>query len=153
VRAGTSITPTARRAGADRRRRLPRLSPRPLDANPQALVESLEDDPLQPFGDGAPSISANGDVRVRSAAGWDITALVPELAAIDRRVELVALDVGGRPSQPRLPATVAGDRSVPIVFVSFDVLAVDGRAVDHEPYRGRRRRLEARSRLEARPRH
>jgi ATP-dependent DNA ligase len=35
-------------------------------------------------------------------------------------------------------------RSKPaIVFIAFDVLAVDGRAVAGEPYRERRRRLEA----------
>jgi bifunctional non-homologous end joining protein LigD len=93
-------------------------------------------------------VSANGDVRVRSRRGWDMTALVPELAAIDRPVvldgELVAFGRHGKPSQPRLcQRLLAGDRSVAIVFVAFDVLSVDGRPVASDPYRERRRRLEA----------
>jgi bifunctional non-homologous end joining protein LigD len=93
-------------------------------------------------------VSVNGDVRVRSRRGWDMTALVPELAAIDRPVvldgELVAFDADGKPSQPRLCRRLfASDRSIAIVFVAFDVLTVDGHAVDHEPYRERRCRLEA----------
>jgi bifunctional non-homologous end joining protein LigD len=51
-------------------------------------------------------VSVNGDVRVRSRRGWDMTALVPELAAIERRVvldgELVAFGADGKPSQPRV---------------------------------------------------
>jgi ATP-dependent DNA ligase len=78
-----------------------------------------------------------------------MTTLVPELADIPVLVvldgELVALGVDGKPSQPWLcRCLLAGDRSVGIVFVAFDVLAVDGHAVDHEPYHRRRRRFEAR---------
>jgi ATP-dependent DNA ligase len=67
-----------------------------------------------------------------------MTTLVPELARIDCQVvldgELVAFGGDGKPSQPRLcRRLLAGDRSIAIVFVAFDVLAVDGRAVDHEP--------------------
>jgi hypothetical protein len=76
--------------------------------------------------------------------GWDMTALVPERAVIDASVvldgELVVFGSDGKPSQPRLCRRIlAGDRSVPIVFVAFDVPARS----TTEPYRERRRRLEA----------
>jgi ATP-dependent DNA ligase len=58
--------------------------------------------------------------------------------------ELMAFDPDGKPSQPRLcRRLLAGARSSAIVFIAFDVLAGDGRAVAGEPYRERRRRLEA----------
>jgi hypothetical protein len=73
-----------------------------------------------------------------------MTALVPERAVIDASVvldgELVVFGSDGKPSQPRLCRRIlAGDRSVPIVFVAFDVPARS----TTEPYRERRRRLEA----------
>jgi hypothetical protein len=57
--------------------------------------------------------------------GWDMTALVPERAVIDASVvldgELVVFGSDGKPSQPRLCRRIlAGDRSVPIVFVAFE---------------------------------
>jgi hypothetical protein len=59
-------------------------------------------------------------------------------------IVFIAFDVLAGASQPRLcRRLLAGARSSAIVFIAFDVLAGDGRAVAGEPYRERRRRLEA----------
>jgi bifunctional non-homologous end joining protein LigD len=92
-------------------------------------------------------VSQNGQLRVRSRRGWDITSLVPELAdlpdglAVDG--ELVAFGDDGLPSFPRLcDRMLHGKRRVEVMLVIFDVLAIDGRAVHRRPYWERRRLLE-----------
>jgi len=104
---------------------------------------------------------ADGTTRLTSRNGLDITPTYPEFADLADRLggrdaildgEIVALDPSGYPSfgllqqRTRLtdPRRVrAAMREVPVRFMLFDVLAVDGENVMDAPYRERRRLLEA----------
>jgi bifunctional non-homologous end joining protein LigD len=74
-----------------------------------------------------------------------MTALVPELQTLPDGVydgELVAFD-DGIPWFPDVCARLLdGDRSVRLVYMVFDVLALDGRETMRLPYSERRRLLE-----------
>lgn len=102
-----------------------------------------------------------GTVVLRSARGADVTASFPELDALagslvghDRAVldgEVVANDADGVPRFARLQQRMhVGDRrvateraaTVPVVFVAFDVLELDGDEVWRLPYERRRALLE-----------
>jgi ATP-dependent DNA ligase len=77
-----------------------------------------------------------------------MTDLVPELADLPPGLaldgELIAFGEDGLPSFPRLcRRMLAGQRAIPVMFVVFDVLAVDGESLVRLPYRARRERLEA----------
>jgi bifunctional non-homologous end joining protein LigD len=81
-------------------------------------------------------------LRVRSRRRWDMTQLVPELAGLPDGLmldgELVAWD-DGAPSFPRLCQRVLhGDASIPVTFLVFDLLYVDGESAMCLPYEGRR---------------
>src|SRR5215218_11120164 len=90
-----------------------------------------------------------GRFRVRSRRGWNMTPLLPELAAAlpaDAQLdgELVALDVEGRPDFHRLGARMLHARGrIAVTLFVFDVLAVEGLPVTALPYSGRRSLLEA----------
>jgi len=100
-----------------------------------------------------------GRVRLLSRTGQDITSGYPELgglrAAVGRRQavldgEIVAMGEEGWPDFERLqlrmharPAVVARlAESVPVTYLAFDLLHLDGRPLLDEPYRGRRALLE-----------
>ena len=92
-------------------------------------------------------VSRNGDYQVRSRRGWRMTSLLPELADLPAGVvldgELVAFE-DGRPHFPLVcERLLHGDRSVPLTYVVFDVLAVDGKPVTSQPYRERRAILDS----------
>ena len=79
-----------------------------------------------------------GDVRVRDAAGLDITAALPELAGLAVRVaarsaildgELVVVDGSGRADPAELTRRLAGEPGRPAAFLAFDVLHLDGRSL------------------------
>jgi bifunctional non-homologous end joining protein LigD len=100
-------------------------------------------------------------VTLTSRNGNDLTAAYPELVAIadavsgDRVIvdgEIVALDRNGRPDfgllQKRMNLQGAADierarREVPVRFVAFDLLAVDGRSLLGDGYDARRAALES----------
>jgi bifunctional non-homologous end joining protein LigD len=102
-----------------------------------------------------------GGVRLVARSGRDITTRYPELqglgAALEGREalldgEIVACDEGGHPSferlqermhvdDPRVVATLAA--RVPVVYMVFDLLALDGESLLDLPYRERRARLVA----------
>ena len=91
-------------------------------------------------------VARNGDFRVRSRRGWDMTALLPELADLpDTGVfdgEIIAWD-DGRPYFPLVcQRLLHGDRSVPLTFVIFDVLELHGEPTAGLAYDDRRRMLE-----------
>ncbi|MEO7556685.1 MAG: non-homologous end-joining DNA ligase, partial [Acidimicrobiales bacterium] len=104
-------------------------------------------------------VSADGSVQLRSGNGADATASYPELAALGAGApghavvldgEVVAFDDDGRPSFGRLqqrmhvssPADAARRASVvPVVYVVFDLLALDGVDAMELPYVDRRRLL------------
>ncbi len=106
-----------------------------------------------------PGAGSHGSVRLRNARGVDVTSGFPELAGLGRAVaseclldgEVVAFSGRGVPDfgllQQRMHVTDAGDAArrsveVPVVFVAFDVLSVDGRATTSVPYESRRSILE-----------
>jgi ATP-dependent DNA ligase len=83
-------------------------------------------------------VARNGDLRVRSRRGWDMTSLLPELADLPVRGvfdgELVAF-ADGVPHFPLVcERLLHGDRSIPLTFVLFDVLELDGQTVIGLPY-------------------
>jgi bifunctional non-homologous end joining protein LigD len=58
--------------------------------------------------------------------------------------ELVALDNVGVPDFPLLcERMLMRRRHIPVVYVLFDILSLDGRSLMGEPYTARRRQLEA----------
>jgi bifunctional non-homologous end joining protein LigD len=98
--------------------------------------------------------------RIESRNQLDITRRYPELTALHEALgkrsaildgEIVALDEADRPSFPRLqrrmhvnePAQIARlSREVPILYVLFDLLYLDGKSLTHRPYEQRRAMLE-----------
>jgi len=90
-------------------------------------------------------IGLNGGLFVRSRRGWNLSSLVPELAAMPVEGvldgEFVVLDDQGRSDFPALGRRLLhGERSIRVTFVAFDVLEVEGESVTEQPYRQRRRR-------------
>jgi bifunctional non-homologous end joining protein LigD len=101
-----------------------------------------------------------GRLHLISRNGLDITAQYPEIGRIGRQLgsrkvvldgELVAFDDDGRPSfqrlQPRMHVTSEAEirrrqRQVPVAYVIFDLLYVDGRPLLEEPYEARRQELD-----------
>ncbi|MDQ2942589.1 MAG: non-homologous end-joining DNA ligase [Candidatus Dormibacteraeota bacterium] len=102
-----------------------------------------------------------GRVRLLSRTGEDITTRYPEMHAMGRALgssevildgEIVALDEKGRPSfeeiQQRMGLTSESEirrkmKLVPVTYMLFDLLWLDGHSVMDQPYTERRRRLEA----------
>ncbi|MBI2710657.1 MAG: hypothetical protein HYX34_13350 [Actinobacteria bacterium] len=99
-----------------------------------------------------------GAVLARSRRGRDVTATYPELAPVPpalagRRAvvdgEVVALDAAGRPSfeqiQQRMNVAAPDARllrAVPVQYLVFDLLHLDGQDLCGLPYEQRRARLE-----------
>ncbi len=111
--------------------------------------------------DGVRAISyvRGADVRVFSRNDRDVTVSYPELRELGRVLrhhavldgEIVAMDPDGRPNfgllQSRMhvvdPAKARSLKSrVPVCYLVFDVLELDGRRVLHVPYEQRRELLE-----------
>jgi bifunctional non-homologous end joining protein LigD len=93
-------------------------------------------------------VSTEGELRVRSRRGWDMTEHVGFLAQLPVRAvldgELVALDAAGKPDFPQLCECVRmRRRSTTLTFIAFDVLSVEGTNVMSLPLT--KRRLEERS--------
>jgi bifunctional non-homologous end joining protein LigD len=103
---------------------------------------------------------SGGTVRLESRNLRDVTAQYPEIRALGRQLgardavldgELVALDEDDRPSFQRLQRrmhlsddAVVGRRAreVPVTYMLFDVLYLDGGATMPLPFEERRERLE-----------
>ncbi len=100
-------------------------------------------------------------VRVRSRSGLEVTSTYPELSGLGQALgarqvaldgEIVAFDAHGRPSfevlQARLGLTDAASARrlsarVPVSYLAFDLLHLDGRSALGLPYHRRRRLLES----------
>ena len=126
-----------------------------MPADPEGWV-------FEPKWDGVRAIVTvhEGAVTVANRRGGDVTAAYPELAGLGRHGplagrsavldgEVVAFDEAGRPSfqrlQRRMHVRNPGSRlmaDVPVAFVAFDLLWIDGELVIGEPHSGRRGRLE-----------
>lgn len=101
-----------------------------------------------------------GWIRLISRNGRDITDQYPEIGRMSRQIgarkvvldgELVAFDDDGQPSfqrlQPRMHVTSEAEirrrqRQIPVTYVIFDLLYVDGRSLLDEPYEARRSELD-----------
>jgi bifunctional non-homologous end joining protein LigD len=88
-----------------------------------------------------------GWLRVRSRGGWDMTNLVPGLAELPADVqldgELIAWGDDNNPDFHRITRRVLhGDRSIPVTYMAFDVLALDGEPTLRLPYAERHALLE-----------
>jgi ATP-dependent DNA ligase len=82
-------------------------------------------------------VHSGSEFRVRSRRGWDMTALLPELAALPVEAvldgELVALGEDGWPDFPLLcERMLNGHGSIAVIFVVFDVLETR-RTIDDVP--------------------
>lgn len=94
-------------------------------------------------------VSTEGSqLRVRSRRGWNMTDLVPELAALPVPAtldgELVAFGQDGSPDFPLLCERMLMRRGgITITYVVFDVLSLGGRDLTRAPYSERRTQLQA----------
>jgi bifunctional non-homologous end joining protein LigD len=96
--------------------------------------------------DGFRAIVATEDgLRVRSRRGWDMTPVLPELAALPTGVVLDGELVAWKGSEPYFPLVcrrvLNRDASITLTFVVFDVLRCAGEDVTAKPYEERRRLL------------
>ncbi len=92
-------------------------------------------------------VSTEDGLRVRSRRGWNMTAFVPELASLPGGLlldgELVAFNDQGAPHWPLLcERMLHANLSIPVTFVAFDVLRVDGHQLTTSPWSARRAVLE-----------
>jgi bifunctional non-homologous end joining protein LigD len=92
-------------------------------------------------------VSTEGPLRVRSRRGWDMTPYVGFLTGLPVRAildgELVALDADGRADFPLICECILQRRySIPLTYMVFDVLSVQGEEVHSQPYSERRLILE-----------
>jgi bifunctional non-homologous end joining protein LigD len=137
---------------------------RPMLATASAELPAADDEWAYEFKwDGVRAVVyvEGGRVRALSRTDRDVTASYPELRALGESLgslqavldgEIVALDGDGRPSfealQPRMntsgPARVRRlAESVPVTYMIFDLVHLDGHSALQVPYRERRRLLEA----------
>jgi bifunctional non-homologous end joining protein LigD len=134
----------------------------PMLASPGAPPRDLAPWSVEMKWDGVRALAfiEAGRLRLVSRTGKDITATYPEVAGMGRAIEhkqalfdgeIVAF-AGGRPSfealQPRMhvssPAqAVRLAEQVPVTYLAFDVLQLDGRPLAGLPYRERREILES----------
>jgi bifunctional non-homologous end joining protein LigD len=87
-------------------------------------------------------VSTEDGLRVRSRRGWNMTPCLPELRSLPEGLildgELVAWK-GREPWFPHLRRRMLNnDLSVPITFVAFDLLGIDGTELSDRSYEERR---------------
>jgi bifunctional non-homologous end joining protein LigD len=93
-------------------------------------------------------VDTHSGFRARSRRGWAMAELLPELEGLPEGLqldgELVSFDADGRPSFELLSRRMLmRDRRVPVCFLAFDLLAVEGVPTLAQPYAERRAILEA----------
>jgi bifunctional non-homologous end joining protein LigD len=90
-------------------------------------------------------VSRNGDFQVRSRRGWNMTALLPELADLPAEAILDGEIVASADGRPHFPLVcdrlLHRDKSIPLTYVIFDLLALDGEPTMSLLYRERRELL------------
>jgi bifunctional non-homologous end joining protein LigD len=93
-------------------------------------------------------IRTEGTFEARSRRFWNMTPLLPEFASFPVRGvfdgELIAF-TDGRPDFLALTdrMLLTRDRAIPVAFVAFDVLSLEGENVMRRPYWQRRELLES----------
>jgi bifunctional non-homologous end joining protein LigD len=135
---------------------------RPMLATPAASLPTGDEWAYEMKWDGVRALALveGGKVRLTSRNGNDVTVAYPEIHALADQLgtidvmldgEIVAPDDGGRASFQRLqsrmhlrdPAEIAKIAGrVPVGFMIFDVVWIDGKLVTPVPYRDRRRLLD-----------
>ena len=136
-------------------------APAPMLARPGPLPADGAGYGYEVKWDGVRAIAsiAGGGLRLRARSGSELTARYPEVQPLARALaarevildgELVAFDAQGRPSferlQPRMHlasevAVARRLRDLPVTYVVFDVLFLDGALTLALPYRERRELL------------
>ena len=132
----------------------------PMLAGSSGMPRNTTDWVFEPKWDGVRAITRvwGGRVALTSRLGNDVTAGYPELAALGPALgahaavvdgEIVAFDDQGRPSFERLQSrmhvrhpSAALVAQVPVLYVIFDLLWLDGRWLTNETFLERRRFLE-----------
>jgi bifunctional non-homologous end joining protein LigD len=122
--------------------------PNPMLAKPAAMPARASSYAYEPKWNGFRALlSTEYGLRVLSRRRWNMTPLLPELEAFPFRGvfdgELLAFSEG----QPDFVALcdrmlLRQDVGIPIAFVAFDVLSLEGTSTMREPYRKRRELLE-----------
>ena len=91
-------------------------------------------------------VSTEDGLRVRSRRGWNMTPVLPELRKLPAGLVLDGELVAWKGKVPWFPLVcrrvLNNDLSVPITFLAFDVLRVDGTEVTDRPFDVRRALLE-----------
>ena len=92
-------------------------------------------------------VSTDDGLQVRSRRAWNMSERVPELRELPPGLvldgELVAFNDAGAPHWPLVVERVLhGNRAIPLTFVAFDLLRVDGHDVTCNPWSQRRTPLE-----------
>ena len=92
-------------------------------------------------------VSTEDGLQVRSRRGWNMSERVPELRELPPGLvldgELVAFNDAGAPHWPLVVERVLhGNTAIPLTFVAFDLLRVDGHDVTCNPWSQRRTLLE-----------
>jgi len=87
-------------------------------------------------------VSTEDGLRVRSRRGWDMTPILPELQKLPDGLVLDGELVAWKGKEPWFPnlrrRMLNNDLSVPVTFVAFDVLSLDGTDLTKRPYEERR---------------
>src|SRR4029450_759191 len=90
-------------------------------------------------------VSTEHDLRVRSRRGWDMTELLPGLGGLPTGLVLDGELVAWRDGDPYFPDVCARvlnrDACIPITFVAFDVLRIDGKNMMDASFEERRAAL------------
>jgi bifunctional non-homologous end joining protein LigD len=87
-------------------------------------------------------VSTEGGLRVRSHRGWNMTPVLPELRRLPSGLVLDGELVAWKGREPWFPnlrrRMLNNDLSVPVTFVAFDLLSIDGIDLTKRPYEERR---------------
>ncbi len=139
-------------------------APPPLEPMMATLVRDPFDKEgwiFEPKWDGVRTLATCGfkETRLISRRGNDVTETYPELANLDRQLvavdaivdgEIVAME-GGRPSFERLQSRInlqnprdieRAMKQIPVSFIAFDILYLDGRSLVKQPIEERKKILE-----------
>ena len=133
----------------DLRPMLPRPLPAPFDSD-EHLFEPWWGGERALVWIGPAAQEGGGEVRIRDAAGHEVSAALPELAGLAVRVaarsaildgELVVVDAAGRADAAELARRLAGEPGRAVAFLAFDLLHLDGRSLLSQPLIRRREAL------------
>jgi bifunctional non-homologous end joining protein LigD len=90
-------------------------------------------------------VSTEAGLRVRSRRGWNMTPVLPELRRLPKGLVLDGELVAWKGKEPWFPnlrrRMLNSDMSVPVTFVAFDLLRIDGTDLIERTYCERRDRL------------